>query len=74
MNCCHNIESFRDGPECDGEEKLSQRTDLGAIPLFIHLDGGRSGPQYPDTDFLELVNASADESGTEKKEDWEIGE
>lgn len=24
MNCCHNTASFKDGPKCDGEEKLSR--------------------------------------------------
>ena len=31
MNCCHNTASFKDGPKCDGEEKLSQRTHMGAV-------------------------------------------
>ena len=41
MNCCHNTASFQDGPECDGEENLSQRTRMGAVYLFIHLERGR---------------------------------
>ena len=31
MNCCQNTASVQDVTECDGEEKLSQRTHMGTV-------------------------------------------
>ena len=69
MNCRHNMALFRDVPKCEGEEQLSQRTDRGAVHWFIHSDGGRSGPEYRDTDFLvsALLHGLVGESALKRK-------